>query len=165
MGNKLRAAMAVKIMIKLKGGFCKFRAISALLFCFPPLPVRMRLFPIRNMTQDSLCRFLDTHIPSKRLHKIILRICPRQRHIKRSDTHQIKENGMINEVVLSRLEIRRRRKIDSEVFTSLPDSVMTSRQPNDIRMVFYMSTFASGEFNLRDIFGGISDRHARGHRL
>ena len=43
---------------------------------------------------------------------------------------------MVNEVILSWLEIRRRRKVDSKVFASLLDIIVTPRQSNDIRVEF-----------------------------
>ena len=44
---------------------------------------------------------------------------------------------MVNEVIPSWLEIRRRRKVDSKVFASLLDFIVTPRQSNDIRVEFY----------------------------
>jgi len=75
---------------------------------------------------------------------------------------------MVNEIILSWFEIRRRRKVDPKVLAGLLDVIVTPRQSNDIRVEFChpKSALATGgriDYQ-RDKFGVPLDHHGRDHR-
>ena len=65
------------------------------------------------------------------------------------DTHEIKEDRMIDQVILSWLHLRRCGKVNSEIFASLFDVIPTSRQSNYIRMEFFLSACSEGDLPAR----------------
>jgi hypothetical protein len=83
-----------------------------------------RPLPIRDMIVNHLGRRIHGEIPPNRLHEVALRI------------HQVKVDAVIHQVILSRLDVRRRGEVDPVRFAHVLYFLPSTCHAQDILMEF-----------------------------